>query len=85
MKYSDITQKNDKELATMLADQRKQLAQARSDMRTKQVSNVKQIAALKTTIAQLLTAVRQRELEAAQASLPQAAKVTNLKEEVNHG
>jgi ribosomal protein L29 len=62
MKFQDITKKTDKELTALLADTRKQLLQASMDMRTKQVKNVKQIAALKTTIARALTEQRQREL-----------------------
>jgi large subunit ribosomal protein L29 len=61
MKFKDITQKTDKELVTMLTDTRKQLAEAKVDMKTKQVSNVKQIQALKKTVARVLTVQRERE------------------------
>lgn len=61
MKMNEITQKNDKELQTLLADSRKQLASLAIDMRTKQVGNVKQIAAVKKTIARTLTALNQRQ------------------------
>jgi ribosomal protein L29 len=81
MKYADIIQKTDKELTALLAEQRKQLGQARIDMRTKQVANVKQIAVHKTAIAQMLTAQRQRQLQANQAT-----PITKTeKEEANNG
>jgi large subunit ribosomal protein L29 len=63
MKLKDITQKTDKELATMLIEARKNLADAKVDMRTKQVANVKQINALKKTVARVLTIQQQRRLQ----------------------
>lgn len=63
MKTTDVRQKSDAELQTLLADSRKQLAQLAIDNRTKQSGNVKQIAALKRTIARTLTIHRERELE----------------------
>ena len=60
MKYTDLLQKSDKELAAMLDDNRKKLSETLVDMRTKQVANVKQVGAIKRQIAQLLTAQRQR-------------------------
>jgi large subunit ribosomal protein L29 len=62
MKIKDITAKSDKELATLLADTRSELAQLTLDMRTKQIPNVKQSAVLKRTIARVLTVQRAREL-----------------------
>ena len=62
MKMKEITQKTDKELDTMLRENRKQLSQIVIDSRTKQTSNVKQIAAVKKTIARLLTEQKQREI-----------------------
>jgi ribosomal protein L29 len=73
MKLVDITQKSDKELATLLADSRQELAQARVDMRSKQASNVKQIAAVRKRVARILTIQKNRELET----------VTSTKEETN--
>ncbi len=68
MKLSEIMQKSDKELATVLAEQRKQLSQGLMDLRTRQVSNVKQAAAHKKTIARILTVQRQRELTKEEAN-----------------
>ncbi len=62
MKIADIIQKTDAELATLLADNRKNLAQLAIDTRTKQVPNVKQAHALKKTIARTLTVQRLRQL-----------------------
>lgn len=62
MKITDITAKTDKELVTILADTRAELAKLTLDMRTKQIPNVKQSAALKRTIARVLTVQRDREL-----------------------
>ena len=64
LKFKDIQQKSDKELATMLGDNRKKLSETLVDMRTKQVANTKQIGAYKRQIAQILTAQRERELTA---------------------
>lgn len=62
MKLADITQKSDKELATLITEQRQKLAQARTDLRTKQGGNVKEILALRKTVARVLTVQRQRQL-----------------------
>lgn len=63
MKFKDLTAKTDKELAVVLQDTRKDLAQAAQDLRIKQVSNVKQIRAHKKLIAQALTLQQQRQLK----------------------
>lgn len=55
MKIAEINQKTDKELQALLDESRKKLAEARLELRTKQVSNVKQVKALRKTIAQVLT------------------------------
>ncbi len=68
MKIADIKQKTDKELATMLIDSRKKLADAKVELRTKQVSNVKEIAALRKTVARVLTVQRERELSKEEAN-----------------
>ena len=60
LKFKEIAAKSDKELQTMIDDNRKKLAQARIDMRTKQVKNVKEIHSLKLSLAQALTAQRQK-------------------------
>jgi ribosomal protein L29 len=62
MKYHDLNQKTDKELADMLQQSRTKLSDLVIDMRTKQVSNVKQIAAAKKTVARILTLQNDREL-----------------------
>ena len=68
MKIVDIKQKTDKELSTMLVDSRKKLADAKVELRTKQVSNVKEIAALRKTVARVLTVQRERELSKEEAN-----------------
>ncbi len=64
MKLADINTKNEKELDTALNEARQQLAQARVDMRTKQVKNVKAIKALRLDVARILT-IQNRRQEAA--------------------
>lgn len=68
MKVTEITQKTDKELMTLLIDSRKKLADAKVELRTKQVSNVKEILALRKTIARVLTVQRERELTKEEAN-----------------
>lgn len=68
MKITEILDKNDKELATLITDTRKKLADLHVEMRTKKVSNVKQILAIRKTIAQALTVQRQREISALEAT-----------------
>lgn len=63
MKLADIRTKSDKELQTLLTDSRKALADAAVDIRTKQVSNVKQIAGIKKTIARTITEQKEREFK----------------------
>jgi len=79
MKMTDITQKTDAELTTLLAENRKSLAQLAIDTRTKQVADVKQIQAVKKTIARTLTLQRARQL----THLTTNHLTTN--EEENHG
>ena len=62
MKFRDLTTKTDKELQELVISTKKQHAQLAIDMRTKQVTGVKQVAALKKTIARTLTLLREREL-----------------------
>jgi large subunit ribosomal protein L29 len=68
MKIADINQKTDKELITLLIDSRKKLADAKVELRTKQISNVKEIMALRKTIARVLTVQRERELSKEEAN-----------------
>jgi large subunit ribosomal protein L29 len=62
MKMTEINQKTDAELLALLGESRKSLAQLAIDTRTKQVANVKQIQAVKKTIARTLTLQRARQL-----------------------
>jgi ribosomal protein L29 len=62
MKLAEITEKSNKELDVLVADQRQALASHVIEMRTKKVTNVKQTSAIKRIIAQALTIKRQREL-----------------------
>lgn len=62
MKLNQITEKSDKELQSLVVEQRQALANQVVEFRTKKVSNVKQIKAIKQTIARALTIARQREL-----------------------
>jgi ribosomal protein L29 len=69
MKLSEITKKTDQELTEFVASERKALEQAVIDSRTKEVKNVKSLAAHKVAIARALTIAREREIaneEAAQ-------------------
>ncbi len=62
MKLSEIVQKTDKELTELVTEQRAKLSALAIEMRTKQVTNVKQISATKLVIARALTMLREREL-----------------------
>ncbi|HUC19919.1 MAG TPA: 50S ribosomal protein L29 [Candidatus Polarisedimenticolaceae bacterium] len=63
MKYSDITKKNDQELAALVRETQEQIRQLAIEMRTKQVPNIKQMHQLKRLVAQSLTEQRQRALQ----------------------
>lgn len=67
MKITDIVQKSDKELTTMLAEQQAKLAELRVDYRVEQVSNIKEIAAVRKTIARIHTIARERAITAEEA------------------
>ena len=60
MKLKDIVAKTDKELQDLVFDQQKKLAEVVVEMRTKQVTNVKQITGIKKTIARALTTQSER-------------------------
>ena len=62
MKLKELTEKNDKELTQLIADQRSKVAQLYVDIRTKKVDNIKEIWAAKRTIARALTIQKQRTL-----------------------
>lgn len=63
MKFTEITNRSDAELKTLVAEQRRALRDAIIEARTKEVKNVKAQAALKRTIARALTVQRQREIQ----------------------
>lgn len=64
MKTKDIISKSDLELATLIRTTREDIVKRYTELRTSQVSNVKQIHALKRTLARALTIARQREITA---------------------
>jgi ribosomal protein L29 len=68
MKLQDITKKTDQELADLIRTEREALATAIIDSRTKEVKNVKLLAAHKKTIARALTIQREREIAAQEAA-----------------
>lgn len=68
MKLQDITKKTDQELTDLIAAERKALEQAVIDSRTKEVKNVKALAAHKKAIARALTITREREIAKQEAA-----------------
>lgn len=62
MKLQDITTKTDAELKELLVTARRELAEAIVDSRTKEDKNTKRQAAIKLSIARMMTISRQREL-----------------------
>lgn len=62
MKLQDITTKTDAELKELLVTARRELAEAVVDSRTKEDKNTKRQAAIKLSIARMMTISRQREL-----------------------
>lgn len=62
MKLTDITKKTDQELTELITSERSALAKAVVESRTKEIKNVKALAAHKKTIARALTISREREL-----------------------
>ncbi len=69
MKLTKITEKNDKELEALIAESQAKAAEIAINLRTTKVANVKELHAVKRTIARALTVKRQRELAAADASM----------------
>jgi ribosomal protein L29 len=63
MKLAKITEKNDKELEALITDSRAKVASLVIDLRTKKVTNVKELNQVKKTLARALTVTRQRELK----------------------
>jgi ribosomal protein L29 len=68
MKLQDITSKTDQELAELIKTEREALAKAVIESRTKEVKNVKALAAHKKSIAQALTIAREREITKEEAA-----------------
>ena len=68
MKLQDITKKTDQELTEFITTERKALEQAVIDSRTKEVKNVKALAAHKKSIARALTIAREREIAKEEAA-----------------
>jgi len=62
MKTKDIIAKSDRELETLIRTTREDIVKKYTELRTSQVSNVKQIHSLKQTLARSLTIARQREI-----------------------
>ena len=69
MKTSEIVQKTDKELVTILAEQQAKLAELRVDYRVKQVSNIKELAAVRKTVARIKTIMRERAITAEETAM----------------
>lgn len=61
MKAKDMRNKSSKELQKDLSDNRSKLIQLNVDFRTKEVKNVREIRAVKRTIARILTIIAQQE------------------------
>ncbi len=68
MKLQEITKKTDQELAELTRTEREALARAVVESRTKEVKNVKILAAHKRTIARALTIARERQIAAQEAA-----------------
>jgi ribosomal protein L29 len=68
MKLTEITNKTDQELAELIKTERDALAKAVIESRTKEVKNVKSLAAHKKTIARALTIAREREITKEEAA-----------------
>lgn len=64
MKTQVIVQKTDKELTTLLAEQQTKLAELRVDYRIKQVSNIKELNAVRKSVARIKTIMRERAITA---------------------
>ncbi len=62
MKLAEIVEKSDKELEQLISERRGRLADLQIEMRTKKVTNIKEIQTVKKAIAQALTIARQREI-----------------------
>lgn len=68
MKIKDIAAKSDKELTALIAEQQAQLTKLLIQSRTQKMPNVKQIQAVKKTIARAKTLTREREITQQEAN-----------------
>ena len=68
MKLTEITKKTDQELTELITGERDALAKAVVESRTKEIKNVKALAAHKKTIARALTISREREIAKQEAA-----------------
>jgi len=68
VKLADIAKTTDQELTDLITSQRAAYAQALVDSRTKEVHNVKIMAAHKKAIARALTIKREREIAKQEAT-----------------
>ena len=64
MKTKEIISRSDRELETLIRTTREDIVKRYTELRTSQVSNVKQIHVLKRTLARALTIERQRAIAA---------------------
>lgn len=62
MKAKDIRNKSNKELQKDLSDSRSKILQLSVDYRTKEIKNVREIRAVKRTVARILTVMAEQEV-----------------------
>ncbi len=62
MKAKDIRNKSNKELQKDLSDSRAKILQLSVDYRTKEIKNVREIRAVKRTVARILTVMAEQEV-----------------------
>lgn len=74
MKYADIRELTDQELARKLEDGRAELFNLRFQMATSQLDNTARVTAVKRDIARVQTEIRAREIAAEKAEKAAAAK-----------
>ena len=74
MKYADIRELTDAELASKLEDGRAELFNLRFQMATSQLDNTARVTAVKRDIARVQTEIRAREIAAEKAAKAAAAE-----------
>jgi len=74
MKYADIRELTDEELARKLEDGRAELFNLRFQMATSQLDNTARVTAVKRDIARVQTEIRAREIAAEKAEKAAAAQ-----------